>query len=133
MASLRKSIDIQASAEHVWSALRDFGAVHLRLAPGFVVDAQMDTPGSRIVTFFDGRTAREVLVTCDDAERRLVYTIVGGRLTHHNATAQVFAKDAGRCRFVWCADLLPDALAPAIDAMMTKGAEAMQRALEATA
>jgi hypothetical protein len=131
MASIRKNIDIRADAAHVWSALRDFGAVHLRLAPTFVVDTRLDTPGSRIVTFFDGQTAREVLVTCDDAERRLVYTIVGGRFTHHNATAQVFAEDDGHCRFVWRTDLLPDTLAPAIDAMMTRGAEAMKSALEA--
>jgi hypothetical protein len=133
MASIRKDIPLHASAEHAWAALRDFGAVHRRLAPGFVVDARMDTPTSRVVTFFDGRTAREVLVTCDDAARRLVYTIVGGRLTHHNASAQVFADGDGQCRFVWSADLLPDELAPAIDAMMTRGAEVMQQTLEASA
>jgi hypothetical protein len=132
MASIRKNIDIRADAGQVWSALRDFGAVHLRLAPGFVVDTQLDTPASRIVTFFDGRSAREVLVTCDDAERRLVYTIVGGPFTHHNATAQVFAEAGDPCRLVWRTDLLPDALAPAIDAMMTSGAEAMKSALEAS-
>jgi hypothetical protein len=133
MASICKVIDIRASAEHAWSALRDFGAVHLRLAPDFVVDTHMDTPASRIVTFFDGRTARELRITCDDAERRLVYAIVGGRLTHHNAAAQIFSEGDGQCRFVWRTDLLPDALAPAIDAMTTSGAQAMKKALEAAA
>jgi hypothetical protein len=133
MASIRKDIHLDTSAEHAWAALRDFGAVHQRLAPGFVVDARLDTPTSRVVTFFDARTARELLVTCDDAARRLVYSIVGGRLTHHNASAQVFAEGDGQCRFVWSADLLPDELAPAIDAMMARGAEVMKQALEASA
>jgi hypothetical protein len=133
MASIRQSGRVAASPEHVGSALRAFGAVHTRLAPGFVVATTMDTPTSRIVTFFDGRTARELLVTCDDTERRLVYSVVGGRLTHHNASAQVFAEGEGYCRFVWSADLLPDEFSAAVDAMMATGLAAMKNALEATA
>ena len=38
MASIRKEILIDAPTEHVWAAIRDVGAVHERLAPGFVVD-----------------------------------------------------------------------------------------------
>jgi hypothetical protein len=133
MASIQRTISIHCSAEHAWAALRDFGAVHLRLAPGFVTDARMDTPTSRVVTFADGRSARELLVSCDDATRRLVYSIVGGRPTHHNASAQIFAESDGSCRFVWSADLLPDELGPAFDAMMTRGAAVMRETLEASA
>ena len=133
MASIQKSVRVAASPEHAWSALRDFGAVHTRLAPGFVVATELDTPTSRIVTFFDGRSARELLVTCDDAQRRLVYSVVGGRLTHHNASAQIFAEGDGHCRFVWSADLLPDEFSAAVDAMMATGLAAMKKALEATA
>jgi len=39
MASIRKEILIDAPPEDVWAAVRDVGAVHRRLAPGFVVDA----------------------------------------------------------------------------------------------
>jgi hypothetical protein len=133
MASIQKVARVAASPEHVWSALRDFGAVHTRLAPGFVVDTKTDTPTSRIVTFFDGRSARELLVTCDDAQRRLVYSVVGGPLTHHNASAQVFAESDGHCRFVWSADLLPDDFSAGVDTMMTAGLAAMKKALEAAA
>src|SRR5882762_30789 len=38
MASIRKEIVIEASPKRVWDAVRDVGAVHERLAPGFVVD-----------------------------------------------------------------------------------------------
>ncbi len=130
MASICKEFTIDAPAARVWAALRDFGAVHERVAPGFVVEAKMDTATSRVVTFFNGMKARELLVSCDDATRRLVYSAVGGRLSHHNAAAQVFDEAGGGCLFVWTTDLLPDEMVPAIDAMMTRGAGVMKEALE---
>src|SRR3954463_6702758 len=39
MASIHKDIPIDAEPAQVWAAVRDFGAVHRRLAPGFVLDA----------------------------------------------------------------------------------------------
>jgi len=70
---------------------------------------------------------RELIVDLDDKARRLVWTAVGGRLTHHNASAQVFA-DGDKSRLVWTADLLPDELAGDIRAMIEYGAAAMQKA-----
>src|SRR3954467_9327564 len=107
MASIRKEIAIAARAEQVWDAVRDIGALHTRLVPGFVVDTKLE-PGARIVTFGNGVVARELIVTIDDAERRLVWSVVGGRFTHHNASAQAFDEGENRCRFVWIADVLPD-------------------------
>src|SRR4029077_11862942 len=72
MASIHKDIPIDAHPDDVWAAVRDFGAVHRRLAPGFVIDARLEGD-ARIVTFHNGTVAREVLVDCDDARRRLVY------------------------------------------------------------
>ena len=94
MASLRKELVLAAPADRVWSALRDFGAVHRRLAPGFVTDATMEGDDVRVVTFFNGATARETLVGRDDALRRLAYAIIGGRASHYAASAEV----AGRRR-----------------------------------
>jgi Polyketide cyclase / dehydrase and lipid transport len=131
MASLRKELSLAASADSVWSALRDFGAVHLRLAPGFVTASTMEGESVRIVTFFNGTSARETLVSCDDASQRLVYAIIGGRATHYSASAQVFAEGEGRCRFVWIIDVLPDAIAPYIADLMTRGATVMKETLEA--
>jgi len=37
---------------------------------------------------------------------------------------------AGRCRFLWTTDVLPDTLAPYIDAQMSEGAKAMKARLE---
>jgi carbon monoxide dehydrogenase subunit G len=129
MASIRKEIQIDARPEDVWDALRDWGAIHERLVPGFVVDARLDG-ADRIVTFFNGTELREVLVDRDEEDRRLVWSVVGGPYTHHNGAAQVFAEGEDRSRFVWTADLLPDAAAPATAEMMEKGIGVVKRTLE---
>ena len=131
MATVRKEMLIDAPADEVWDALRDFGVVHERLAPGFVTDAQVDGD-TRTVTFASGAVAREQLIAIDDESRRLVYSVVDSPLglTHHNASAQVFAAGSGRSRFVWVADLLSNDLADAVDGMMEQGAAAMKKHLD---
>jgi carbon monoxide dehydrogenase subunit G len=129
MASIRKEFLIAARADDVWDAVRDFGAVHQRLVPGFVVDARMDGD-ARIVTFGNGMVAREALVDLDDKAKRLVYAIVGGRPAHYNASVQVFAEGEETSRFVWIIDLLPNDLAGSIDAMAEQGAKVIKRTLE---
>ncbi len=129
MASIRKEIQIEARPEDVWDALRDWGAIHQRLVPGFVVDARLDGE-DRIVTFFNGAELREVLIDRDDEARRLVWSVVDGPYSHHNGAAQVFAEGEGS-RFVWTADLLPDAAAAATGEMMEKGIGVAKQTLEA--
>ena len=129
MATLRRQIALNARAATVWSALRDFGAVHTRVAPGFLTTLEMDN-GDRIVTFFNGLVARERLVTANDEDCRLVYAVVEGRASHYNAAVQVFPEGDGS-RLVWTIDLLPDELAPAISGMMDHAAGFMKKTLEA--
>ena len=62
--------------------------------------------------------------------RRLVWSVVGGRLTHHNAVMQVHASGERHSRVVWVADLLPNELAGAIAGMIEQGLAAMKRTLE---
>jgi Polyketide cyclase / dehydrase and lipid transport len=130
MASVRKETLIDASPDAVWDALRDWGAVHERLVPGFVVDCRLDGE-DRIVTFFTGTTVRELLVDLDEFERRLVWSVVEGPYTHHNGCAQVFAAPDGRARFVWIADLLPHDAGPLTDEMMERGIRVLRDTLEA--
>jgi carbon monoxide dehydrogenase subunit G len=130
MASIHKEIAIEARPERVWDAVRDVGAIHERLAPGFVVNTVLEDGGAaRVVTFGNGMVARELLVDCDDAARRLAWSVVGGRMTHHNASLQIFAEGEGS-RAVWIADLLPHELGPAIGGMIAQGLEAMKKTLE---
>src|SRR5512144_2534791 len=111
MASIRREIQIDARPETAWAALRDVGALHERLVPGFVTDTRLEE-GARVVTFGNGLVARELIVDDDDA-RRVAWAVVGSpMLTHHNASAQVLPDGADGCRFVWIADLLPNEVAP---------------------
>jgi len=129
MASIRTETTIDASPDAVWEALRAWGEPHLRLVPGFVTDTRLDG-ADRIVTFFNGVTAREVLVTLDDTARRLVWSVVDGPYSHHNGAAQVLLDADGTTRFVWTADLLPDSAAERTKAMMEQGTATVRRTLE---
>ncbi len=128
MASIHKDILIDASADDVWDAVRDFGALHTRLAPGFVLDTKLDGE-ARIVTFANGTVARELLVDSDDDRRRLAYAVVSERLTQHSASIQIIAEGDTRCRMIWLTDVLPHEIAPYINAQMDQGALAVQTAL----
>ena len=130
MATIRKLIAVNAPAEKVWDALADFQNVHIRLAPGFLTASRPDGADTRIVSFADGTEARETLVACDAGLRRLCYCIASERMTHHNASAEIVPDGSSRCRFIWTTDVLPDSLAPYIDAQMEQGAAAMKAALE---
>ena len=129
MASIRLEMSLRADPLKVWDAVRDVGAIHTRLAPDFVTDVKMDG-GARIVSFANGRVAREEIVTIDDAARRLVWAVVGTQMTHHNGAIQILPEAAG-CRLIWIADILPDTLRESIAGMMSQGMDAMKKKLEA--
>jgi len=132
VASIRVEREIEASADEVWAALRDWAALHERLAPGFVVATELDGD-DRLVTFFNGAVMRERLIDLDDEHRRLVWSIVDGPYSHHNGAAQVLSRAGGVTRFLWVADLLPDEAAAPTEEMMERGIEAVKGALEAQA
>jgi carbon monoxide dehydrogenase subunit G len=129
MASIRREIVTKARPDDVWAALRDIGALHTRLVPGFVKDTQVEGE-SRIVTFSNGMVVRELIVDVNDEQRRVVWSAVGGALTHHNGSAQVFPEDGGKSRVVWIADLLPHEMAGPISSLMDEGMKAMKAALD---
>lgn len=129
MASIRKEVVLACPAARAWDALRDVGALHTRLAPGFVVDTTLDGP-DRIVTFGNGMVARERIVTVDDDARRLVWSVIGEPFAHHNGSAQVIPEGDNGCRFVWIADLLPDAIATPVTALMEQGIGVIKTTLE---
>ena len=133
MATIHKEILINAAADMVWDAARDFGALHTRLVPGFVADTQLKPdadPPVRVVTFASGMVLDEVLVASDDAQRRLVWTVQGEQVRHHNGALQIFPVEAGSCRAVWIADVLPQALAQAYGPAMAAGLQAMKAHFE---
>ncbi len=130
MASIRQEITIDVPSGQAWDAMRDAGALHTRLARSFIADCVLEGD-VRTVTFGNGLVAQERIITTDDEARRLVWSVIGGRLSHHNASTQVFEHGAHQCKVVWVCDMLPNDLAPTIAGMIEHGMRAMKTTLEA--
>jgi carbon monoxide dehydrogenase subunit G len=131
MATIRKEIRLlKVPPEKAWEALRDVGALHTRLVPGFVTDTRMEGR-TRVVTFGNGAVAREEIVSIDHEQRRVCWAIVGAQFRHFNGAAHVLDDQAEGTHFVWTTDLLPDELAGQVDAMMSAGLAALKQTLEA--
>jgi hypothetical protein len=125
VASIFKTLALDVPAARVWEALRDVGALHTRLVPGFVTDTRLEA-GSRLVTFFNGRTVREWIVDIDESQRRVAWAIIDEPFRHYAANARVFEESDGRCRFEWRVDLLPDELASTVAGLMDRGLDAIR-------
>lgn len=128
MATLHKDIFIAAPRDAVWDAVRDIGALHTRLVPGFVVDTRVEGD-ARIVTFGNGMVVREPILSLDDERRRLAWSAEGANTTHYNAVLEVSAA-AGGTRVSWTTDLLPHAMAEQVAAMQDQALSVMKKTLE---
>ena len=78
MASIHREVLIDNAPENVWAAVRDFGEVHKRLAPGYVTDTRVEDD-IRIVTFANGAVVRELIVDIDDEALRETIRFSGAR------------------------------------------------------
>ncbi|MBZ5712189.1 SRPBCC family protein [Nannocystis pusilla] len=131
MATIFREILVDADVDATWAALCDVGAIHQRLARGFVVDTTLDGD-HRTVTFAGGVVVRERLIGRDDARRRLAYAVVDDPAVRHHASFQVFPGDLGGSRIVWITDVAPDPAAPMFAGMIDTGAAAIRRTLAAS-
>lgn len=129
MASIARTVVLDADPAEVWAAVADFGALHRRLVPGFVTDTRIEGD-SRVVTFANGTVARELLVDTDHAARRLVYAVVSERVRQHSASVQVFAEGERCSRLVWIVDVLPNDIASYMSSQMDTAVVAMKQALD---
>jgi carbon monoxide dehydrogenase subunit G len=129
MASIRKEIQVRKNRDAVWDAIRDVGAIHKRLVPGFVVDCKLEGD-SRLLTFGNGMSIRELIVDVDNQAFRHSWSARGAPFTHHNASIQVFAENDGSSRLVWISDFMPHELAGAHGEMIQQGLNTMKATLE---
>ena len=129
MASIRRELSLDASAERVWDSVRDFGAVHTRVAPGFVVACTLEGQ-TRVVTFANGTVARELLVDCDVEKRRLVYAVTSERVSHYNASLEVLSVNGGQSLVIWTVDVLPAEIKDYISRQMDQALPVMKVTLE---
>lgn len=130
MATIQRTIHLDRPADAVWDAVADTGAIHERLARGFVVGTELDGD-MRTVTFDGGGVVRELVVSIDPDRRRLAYSVVESPLgmRHHHATFTVVPAADGTSNLEWVVDLSPDTAAPAMEAMVDLGCAAMQATL----
>jgi hypothetical protein len=129
MATVYREFIADVPAATAWAAISDVGSVHKKLAVGFVTNVLLQ--GSvRTVTFANGFTVQEEIIAVDEEHKRLAYTAVGGRASHHNASFQVFDIDENQCRIEWITDLLPDDVAGTITAMVDQGIIAIKNTLK---
>ena len=131
MATIIRETTIPLPADAVWERLRDWRRLH-ELAVGFITATEVEGD-ERVVTFFNGATARELIVSVDDEQRRLVWTVTDSPLDyrHHNGAAQVLREGDG-CRLVWTADFLPADHEELLGPLMQHGLEAIRQTLEST-
>ena len=124
MASIHQNIHVDADADDAWDAVRDFGAVHERVARGFVTDtrARRRRPHRHVRQRRRGPRA----------PRRRSTTTAGGSSTPSSrarsaspTTRRQRRGDRRRRRrragCVWTTDVLPDTVAPTIGSMMDAG------------
>jgi hypothetical protein len=131
LASVRVEVGVGVPAAEVWEAVADVGAVHRRLLPGRVAAARVDGD-VRVLTMPDGVEVRELIVAVDHVHRRMAYSVVGGQrmpITYHHAVFEVFGEGAG-CRLVWTTDVLPHAMAAAVEARVGRGTVEIKAVLE---
>jgi hypothetical protein len=129
MATIRRTIDVAVPISEVWDAVRDFGALHERVAAGFATATRLEGE-DRIVTFVNGSIYRERLISSDNELHRLAWTILDGPWTHHNGCVELFAASDHRTRFVWTTDLLPHDAVGATAAMVDRACEQIKLTLE---
>jgi Polyketide cyclase / dehydrase and lipid transport len=130
MATVHRETEIARSKGFVWDAIRDVGAIHRRLVPGFVVECKLEGD-SRIVTFGNGMVVRELIVAVDDKTCRHAWSARGKPFTHHNASIQVFSEGNEKSRVVWIADVMPNEVADTVGEMMSQALGVMKQTLEA--
>jgi activator of HSP90 ATPase len=129
MATIRRTINVDVPISEVWDAVRDFGALHQRVAAGFATATRLEGD-DRVVTFFNGTVYRERLISSNNKQHRLAWTIVDGPWTHHNGCVELFAESDHRTRFVWTTDLLPHETADATAEMVDRACEQIKITLE---
>jgi carbon monoxide dehydrogenase subunit G len=121
---IRTEFPVAASPDDAWAAIRDVGNVHTRLARGFVTDCRLDGD-VRTVTFANGTVVDELIVSVDDAARRVAYSARGGQAQHHHASLEVLDADGAGARLLWTTDVLPDGVGAGIAAMVEAGSQAI--------
>lgn len=113
MATIHKQFKINAPSDRVWSKMSDLAGVHSLL--GMLTNAKVDGD-MRVCQTHNGASLKELIVSVDNKEKRLVYAIIESpfNFEFHSASWQAIS-DGDRTIFEWYTDLKPDRLAETIE------------------
>jgi hypothetical protein len=127
MATIRREVELAIDADRAWAEVGDFGTAG-KLFAG-VLTGCTRAGIVRTVTFANGLAVSERLVTIDERERRLVYTVLDGPFSQHSASMQIAQRGDG-CTFIWISDFLPDEATALALPLIEEGCRAIKRNLE---
>ncbi|MEI8263541.1 MAG: SRPBCC family protein [Actinomycetes bacterium] len=107
MASGSVECELTASADAAWDAVGDFAGVD-KIFPDL---ESLEIEGDDRILGMFGMKIRERLIERDDAQRRLVYSIVDGvPIDSHSGTITVEAVGEGS-KVTWAYEVTPDEMA----------------------
>ena len=108
MASVRRQLIFDRSADDVWAVIGDPATIHTWF-PG-MADSTVDGT-TRMITTVTGMAMPEEIVTNDPIQRRFQYRVTSPIFTNHLGTIDVFDLGDGRSLVSYSTDAEPDALA----------------------
>jgi len=130
MATLRREIRINASADEVWKVVGRPEILYLWF-PG-IVSSVVDG-NTRTVTTGTGIPMPEEIITNDSLQRRFQYRITAPLFRQHLATVDVLDVGDGTCMVVYSTDAEPAVMALVIGGATTGALEELKRQFDAGA
>lgn len=113
MATIHKQFQVNAPIEQVWSKMSDLSSVHTLF--GMLQNTALEGD-QRVCRTQDGGELKELIVSIDPGQKRLVYAITESpfNFEFHCASWQAIPNGESTI-FEWYTDLKPDALAGTIE------------------
>jgi carbon monoxide dehydrogenase subunit G len=127
MGSATSEIDINRSADDVWKVVGDFAGLASWM-PGI---EKCTLNGDVRTIEMAGMEIGEQLVTRDDAQRSLSYSIVSGPapVDNHQATITVTPRDSGS-HVTWAVEVEPDGMVDMFSGIYQQSLEALKQHVE---
>ena len=127
MASVRRQLIFDRSANDVWAIIGDPATVHTWF-PG-MADSTVDG-NTRVITTVTGLSMPEEIITNDSIQRRFQYRVTSPIFTSHLGTIDVFDLEDGRSLVSYSTDAEPDALALMIGGATGNALHELRRLLQ---
>lgn len=124
MSSIVRTVPVTIPAEEAWRRLADVGAVNQLLT--FLGDVTVEGD-SRRCSLGDMGALDEVILSVDDTNRRVAYTIVSAPLPfeHHSSAMQLLPDGTGGTVLSWTTDFLPASIAPQVEGLIDQGVRSL--------